>query len=153
MARVHRISEEFFDDSFGLIALHSNMECYALAYNINKAAKIMLERSEDDLEIETSHYPLFEFKDDINGEEWYLMGNVVQEVEDTSSLGLFENSTTLKLNYLLKERKEINYLLKLYPEDTTAVSDAIRAIRTIPKVSMAYELNPDQLKSKRNLIF
>ena len=64
MATVHRISEEFFDDSFGLIALHSNMECYALAYNLNKAAKIMLVRSEDDLEIDTSHYPMFEFKDD-----------------------------------------------------------------------------------------
>ena len=152
MATVHRISEELFVDSFDLIALHSNMECYSLAYHINKAFQILLVRAKKDLEIGTLSYPIFEYKDEVNDEDWYLVKNVVQKEEGEESEGLFANSPTLKLNYLLTERKEVNYLLKLYPEDTVDI-EKIKAIRSIPKVSMAYQLHIDELKSKRNLIF
>lgn len=153
MATVHRISEELFVDSFDLIALHSNMECYSLAYHINKAARVLLGRARQDLEIGVLSYPIFEYNDMVKEEEWYLVKNVVQEEESDGSQGLFAHSTTVKLNYLLEERKEINYLLKLYPEDSVDIEKTIRAIRSIPKVSMAYQLNVDELKSKRNLIF
>ena len=153
MATVHRISEELYEDSFDIIALHSNMECYALAYHINKVAHVLLQRSKKDLEIGTTSYPMYEYNDDVNDEDWYLVNNVVQHEESDKSQGLFSNSTTIKLNYLLEERKEINYLLKIYPEDSIDVEQTINAIRTIPKVSMAYQLQAKNLKSKRNLIF
>lgn len=153
MATVHRISEELFVDSFDLIALHSNMECYALAYHINKVFEILLERAKKDLEIGKLSYPIFEYNDEMNDEDWYLVKNVVQKEVSDENQGLFANSTTIKLNYLLAERKEINYLLKLYPENSAEIDKTVKAIRTIPKVSMAYQLNVDELKSKRNLIF
>lgn len=153
MATVHRISEELFDDSFELIALHSTMECHAMAYNLNKAAHLLLRRCEKDLEIDETTHPLYEYKNEAKGEEWYLMGNVVQEVQKANGEGLFGNNTTIKLNYLLNDRKEVNYLLKLFHEQLTNIETVIKAIRTIPRVSMAYQLNVDQLKSKRNLIF
>ncbi len=153
MATVHRISEELFVDSFDLIALHSNMECYALAYHINKVFQILLVRAKKDLEISTLSYPIFEYNDEVNDEDWYLVKNVVQQEENDENQGLFGNSTTVKLSYLLAERKEVNYLLKLYPENSVEIKKRVQAIRTIPKVSMAYQLNIDQLKSKRNLIF
>lgn len=153
MATVHRISEELFEDSFDLIALHSNMECYALAYHINKVTQILLVRAKKDLEIGAFSYPIFEYKDDVKDEDWYLLSNRMQEEENDEGQGLFKNSTTLKVNYLLEERKEINYLLKLYPEDSMNIGKTISAIRAIPQVSMAYQLKVDDLKSKRNLIF
>ena len=153
MATIHRISEELFVDSFDLIALHSDMECYALAYHINKAAQVLLVRAIKDLEIGTLSYPMFEYNDEVNEEDWYLVRNVVQEEESDQSQGLFANSTTVKTNYLLEERKQINYLLKLYPEDSVDLEKTIKAIRSIAKVSMAYQVNVDDLKSKRNLIF
>lgn len=153
MATVYRISEELFDDSFDLIALHSNMECYALAYSLNQAAQLRLVRTEKDLEKETLSYPMYEYKDDINGEEWYLVSNVVHAEERDKNEGLFDTGISVKSNYLLQERKEINYFLKLYPEDSVDINKTINAIRSIPKVSMAYQLKVDDLKSKRNLIF
>ena len=153
MATIHRISEELFVDSFDLIALHSNMECYALAYHINKVFQIFLVRAKKDLEIGTLSYPIFEYNDEVNDEDWYLVKNVVRKEESDGNQGLFTNSTTVKLNYLLTERKEVNYLLKLHPENSAEIEKRIKAIRAIPKVSMAYQLSVDQLKSKRNLIF
>jgi len=153
MAIVHRISEELFDDSFDLIALHSNMECYALAYHINRVAQVLLVRAKDDLKISNVSYPIYEYKDEVKGEEWYLVNNILKEEKYDQNEGLFQNSPTLEFNYLLKERKEINYVLKLYPETVVDIDNIINAIRTIPKVSMTYQINADDLKSKRNLIF
>lgn len=153
MATVHRISEDLFEDSFDLIALHCNMECYALAYHINRVANILLVRAKEDLKISSLAYPIYEYKDDVKGEEWYLISNILKKEENEENEGLFQNSTTLKLNYLLEERKEINYVLKLYPETAVDMEKTIEIIRTIPKVSMAYQIEADELKSKRNLIF
>jgi hypothetical protein len=153
MATVHKISEDLFEDSFDLIALHCNMECYALAYHINKVAQILLIRAKKDLKIDGFSYPTYEYKDDVKGEEWYLVSNILKEEESNENEGLFQNSTTLKFNYLLEERKEINYVLKLYPETGVDVEKTINALRSIPKISMAYQIHADNLKSKRNLIF
>lgn len=153
MATVYRISEELFDDSFDLIALHCNMECYAVAYHINEVAQVSLVRAKKDLGIGRFSYPIYEYKDDAKGQEWYLMNNVVREEEHDESGGLFQNSTTVKLNYLLEERKEINYLLKIYSETDVEIEKTINTVRTIPMVSMVYRLNVDDLKSKKNLIF
>ncbi len=153
MATVHRISEDLLEDSFDLIALHCNMECYALAYHINRVANILLVRAKEDLKISSLAYPIYEFKDDVKGEEWYLVSNILKEEGNEENEGLFQNSTTLKFNYLLEERKEIDYVLKLYPETAINMEKIIEMIRTIPKVSMAYQIEADELKSKRNLIF
>ncbi|MEM1260417.1 MAG: IPExxxVDY family protein [Bacteroidota bacterium] len=153
MATVHRISEELFVDSFDLIALHTTMECYALAYHINEVFRVLLVRAEKDLEIGTVSYPMFAYTDEVKDEDWYLVKNVVQKEESDENKGLFTTSMTVKMNYLLTERKDINYLLKLYPENSLEIEKTIEAIRAIPKVSMAYQLYVDRLKSRRNLIF
>lgn len=153
MLTIHKISEELFVDSFDLIALHCTMESYALAYHINKMVNIALERAKDDLEINANSYPLYAYRNEVNDQEWALIMNKIQEEESDEGDGLFQNSTTIKAHYLLEERKEINYLLKVSPSETLEIEKTIDAIRTIPKITMAYQLNTDSLKSKRNLIF
>jgi len=153
MATIHRISEELFVDSFDLIALHTHMECFTLAYHINKVAQVLLVRAKKDLEIGPFSYSMFEYKDDVKHEDWYLINNLVYEEIYDQSGGLFQNSTTLKMNYLLEERKEINYLLKIYPEDAVDITKTVEAIRSIPRVEMVYQISVEDLKSKRNLIF
>lgn len=153
MAIVHKISEELFLDSFDLIALHSNMECYALAYQLNATFQILLGRAKEDLEIGNLSYPIYEYKDEDKDEDWFLIKNMIQKEEANTSQGLFAESMSIQWNYLLTERKEINFLLKRYPSNTVEIEEIIKAIRTIPRVSMAYQLNVEELKSKRNLIF
>lgn len=152
MATVHKISEGLFVDSFDLIALHSTMESYAIAYHINHAAGITLSRMEEDLEISTVSFPMYEFVDEINDVEWYLVSNSVQQEED-DDIGLFQNSQSLKTHYLLEDRKDINYLLKVRPEGAEETQRALSSLRSIPKISLAYRVDIATLKSRKNLIF
>ena len=153
MATIHRISEEFFVDSFELIALHSNLEPYAMAYYLNQFAGLKLKRAEDDLEIGNIFFPLYEWKDTLKDQEWFLMGNKVMLEEEGDNSGLFESGSIVRSHYLIAEKKKINYILKLNWADDHEISRALEVIRNVPKVSMAYSLDIDDLKSKRNLIF
>lgn len=153
MATIHKISEGLFVDSFELIAVHSNLESYAVAYHINKAMGLRLCRVEKDLEIGKSSFPMYEWKDTYKDQEWFLMSNKVTEETVDHTSGLFQNGPTLKSHYLISEKKEINYIIKLTSENSNGVDRAVGSIREIPKISMAYQLDVEALKSKRNLIF
>ena len=153
MAAIHRISEELFVDSFELIALHSNMESYAMAYHINRVMGLNLSRSEEDLEIGKTSFPLYEWKDTFKDQEWFLISNRVMIEEEENSSGLFRSDSTITPHYLIAEKKQINYILKIASEDSSEVYRAIEAIRNVPKISMTYQLDVEDLKSKRNLIF
>ncbi|MEL6918168.1 MAG: IPExxxVDY family protein [Bacteroidota bacterium] len=60
---VHKISEDFYEDSFALIAVHSSMEDYAMAYTINLHLKCNLQRSRTDLDVSRqTSFPIFEWK-------------------------------------------------------------------------------------------
>ncbi|MEX0361096.1 MAG: IPExxxVDY family protein [Allomuricauda sp.] len=54
---------------------------------------------------------------------------------------------------MIKERKEVDYLLKVDGVDGPTLVQQIKAINTIPKVVTAYPMDTQTLKSKRNLIF
>lgn len=153
MVTIHKISEGLFVDSFELIAVHSNLESYAVAYSINQAMNLKLCRAEKDLEIGKSYFPLYEWKDTFKDQEWFLMGNRITQEEMEERSGLFENGPTLKSHYLIPEKKQINYIIKLVSENSFEVDRAIGNLRDIPKISMAYQLDIEALKSKRNLIF
>ncbi|TKD65225.1 IPExxxVDY family protein [Flavobacterium sp. ASW18X] len=153
MAAVYKISEECFDDSFELIAIHTNLESYQLAYFINSVTDLQLARSFRDLVVDTVAYALYEYKDAISEEDWFLMANIAQKEDTGLAEGLFSQSNTLITYHLLEERKDINYLLKLSAEQTIQINNVLEQIKSIPKVRMAYALEPETLKSKKNLIF
>lgn len=153
MAVIHRISEDLFAESFGLIAMHCSMECYALAYHINNASHISLRRTKNDLEIATAFIPIYEHKSEINGYEWHLVRNSVQDSNTTRGSGLFAFENTFKSHYLLEGRKDIDYVLKLTPNDTNEMNKMLEGIRSIPKVSLAYELDTTDPKTRKNIIF
>ena len=67
MVSVHKISTDFYEDSFDLIAIHSSLEGYALAYALNLRLKSDFRRCKKDLDISAQiKIPIFEWKDDIN---------------------------------------------------------------------------------------
>lgn len=153
MTTIHQISKELFEDSFDLIALHCNMECFALAYHINRVAETLLVRAGEDLEISGFSHPLFEYKNDCKGEIWTLVSNIAKREESEHNNGLFQNSTILKLNYLLKQQKQINFILKISSEMAVDINQIINLARSIPKVHMAYQINTNKLRYKRNILF
>lgn len=150
----HRISADLYDDSFRLIAIHSDLEDYAMTYAINSKCGLYLKRMKIDLHLdENLSFSVFDWDDGMNDIYWTLISNkcVVEEV--IPSGGLFENNISARTDHLIKERKEIDYFLKVEAADEATLSQKLRDIKKIDKVITAYPLETQTLKSKRNLIF
>lgn len=154
MMTTHRISADLYDDSFRLIAIHSDLEDYAMTYAINSKCGLYLKRMKIDLHLdENLSFSVFDWDDGMNDIYWTLISNkcVVEEV--LPSGGLFENNVSARTDHLIKERKEIDYFLKVEAADEATLSQKLRDIKKIDKVITAYPLETQTLKSKRNLIF
>ncbi len=154
MMTTHRISADLYDDSFRLIAIHSHLEDYAMTYAINSKCGLYLKRMKIDLHLdENLSFSVFDWDDGMNDIYWTLISNkcVVEEV--IPSGGLFENNVSARTDHLIKERKEIDYFLKVEAADEATLSQKLRDIKKIDKVITAYPLETQTLKSKRNLIF
>ncbi|NNL00780.1 MAG: IPExxxVDY family protein [Eudoraea sp.] len=153
MITLHKFSDDFCEENYVLIALHSNLEDYALAYALNDALKISLERSKTDLDIsnETS-FPIYEWKDRLNERYWTLILNTSIKEEYLEVDNLFSNETSTTVYHILPEYKDVDYLLKIEQEEDEADSGIMDSILEIPKIITAYQIETDNLKSKQNLI-
>jgi len=153
MVTTHKISAELYDDSFKLIAMHCGLESYAMAYHLNKSAELQLSRCEKDLDVSSTSFPIYEWKDEINDHYWTLVCNTVKEEKESEALGLFSNEKAVSAYHLVEERKEVDYFLKVEADNSIIIEEAVKKINSIPKVLTAYSVEVATLKSKRNLIF
>ncbi len=154
MLTTHKISADLYDDSFSLIAIHCDLEDYAIAYAINSTCGLYLKRMKKDLHLnENMSFSVFDWDDEMNDVYWTLISNKCEIEEEIPSVGLFENNISRRTDYLVKERKEVDYFLKIDAADETLFSQKINSINQIAKVITAYPLETQNLKSKRNLIF
>lgn len=154
MLTTHKISADLYDDCFSLIAIHSNLEDYAITYTINSSCGLYLKRMKKDLHLdENKSFSVFDWDDEINDVYWTLISNKCEVEEETPSVGLFGNNISRRTDHLVKERKEVDYFLKVDATDEAVFSQKIKAINQISKVITAYPLDTQNLKSKRNLIF
>ncbi|WP_318310822.1 IPExxxVDY family protein [Flagellimonas crocea] len=154
MFTTHKISADLYDDSFSLIAIHSDLEDYAIAYAINANCGLYLKRMEKDLQLdENMAFSVFDWDDELNDVYWTLISNKCEIEQVLPSIGLFENNVSKRADYLVKERKEVDYFLKMDAADEDMFLQKIKSINQIANVITAYPLETQNLKSKRNLIF
>jgi hypothetical protein len=154
MMAVHKIIDDFYEDSFTLLAIHSSMEDYAIVYALNLCLKANFKRSSEDLDI-SDHisFPIFEWKDDNNDNYWTLITNNSLKEDNVTRGDLFENEPSFIKHHLVPEHKDADFLLKIEHDDFNLEKDTVKQVLTIPKIITAYVLDVDQLKSKNNLIF
>lgn len=154
MLTTHRISADFFDDSFKLIAIHSDLEDFAITYAINSNCGLYLKRMDNDLCLEEhASFSVFDWDDELHDLYWTLISNKCEVEEVIPSNGLFGNNTSVRTDHLVKERKEVDYFLKVDAADEQLIKDQVKLINEISRVITAYPLDTQTLKSKRNLIF
>lgn len=158
---IHKLNlEDFLEDvDYILIAIHSRLEDYRLAYYLNKYLNLSLIRKFQDVDYKcfSAVYSIFEWKDDINLITYNLVSNICKREEDSihSSGSLFENEEKIIKSYnLIPELKNVDYLMKITTEDLQISKQLIvNKIQEIPQVITTYTVNVDQIKSKDNLIF
>lgn len=160
---VHKLSLDEFDEiDYNLIAIHTSLEDYRLAYFINQRLPINLAKSADEVHINVKEgetkFSRFYFYDEENTVAWNLVQNkneVVQEnnfhVQDLFSNA--EEGISTKA-YLLPELKKADYFLKIDDTDESIDINIIKTIlNTIENITAVYTVETKQIKSKNNLIF
>ncbi len=162
MALHKLLVDDFYDDSYVLIAVHCGLEDYRLAYYINQKLPVLLSKSADEIQIsikqgETnfSRYNYFNSEDAI---AWNLVQNkneVYQsEKEDTNDLFSSIAMNLATKVYLLPEFKKADYFLKIdNAQNAVNLSEIKTILNTIDSVSTVYTIDTNQIKSKNNLIF
>ncbi|MFS4454497.1 IPExxxVDY family protein [Maribacter sp. 2304DJ31-5] len=154
MAAVYKISDDFYDDSFLLIALHTTLEDYSMVYRLNQNLKAEFKRVKSDLDLgENGSFPLFEWQDDYDGGYWVLISNQSSKQLFLSNNDLFEHEPTASYPKLVPDLKDVDYFLKIEEGEEIDNKEILKTILGMPRIMAAYEVETDKLKSKNNLIF
>jgi len=154
MFTTHRITDELYDDNYLLIAIHSDLEGHAMAYAINSVCGLLLKRMDRDHYLDDDrHFASFDWEDQINGAYWCLIANSCEVELAMASGGLFDNDLSKRRDPLIREHREVDFFLKLESGEPGTMAAALAAIKALDRVKTAYPLEPQSLKSKRNLTF
>ena len=144
---------------YHLLAIHSVLTDYRLAFFLNKHLNIELKRAFDDLDIsrQDGFYSFFQYEDEDNLLNWNLISNssytnVKNEIKESL---LFKNTQVeLKKFKLMNELSQVDFFLKIeYHTDHININQIIKSINEIPNIISVYSLNLNNIKNKENLNF
>ncbi|TCK67945.1 hypothetical protein DFQ05_1729 [Winogradskyella wandonensis] len=159
MALHKLLVDDFYDETYTLIAIHCRLEDYRLAYMINKFLSINLERKEKDLDLNytASSYAIYHWYNKANDVTWNLITNICKkEEEGLSSSGVLfsEDRKVTKTYNLIPELKQVDYFIKI-TSDTYVVNEKMimDTLQSIPQIITSYTVDLSKIKSKEHLIF
>ena len=160
---IHKLNLGEFDEiDYYLIAIHTSLEDYRLAYFINQNLPINLSKNETEIQINIkegeTNFSRFYYYDIENAISWNLIQNkseVIQQREGNYQ-NLFSNivmEVATKV-FLLPELKKVDYFLKIEnTDDIINISKIQTILNKIDSISAIYTVETNQIKSKNNLIF
>ena len=160
---IHKLDLGEFDEiDYHLVAIHTSLEDYRLAYFINQKFPINLSKNKNEIQINIKEgetkFSSFFYDDKKNGVFWNLIQNkneVIQQKKESSQT-LFSNikmEVATKV-YLLPEFKKVDYFLKIENlEETMDLTQIQILLNTIENISTVYMVETNKIKSKNNLIF
>lgn len=137
MSKLVLTIEEDYD--FSLIGISCHTKDYRLCWELNKILHIDLIRTADyeiNKKSEKSSFSFYEFIDDANYLEYFLISN------------------RGKNGFLIPEQKKVDFLLMIRGSiSESQTKDFIGKINSLSLVLTSFNIDPNQLKSKQNLIF
>jgi hypothetical protein len=142
-----------------LLAIHSVLTDYRLAFFLNKHLNVELKRAFNDLDIsqQDGFYSLFHYKDEDNLLNWNLISNsshtnVKNKIKESL---LFKNTDVeIKKYKLMNEFSQVDFFLKIdYQTTQININQIINSINQIPNIISVYTLNLKNIKNKENLNF
>lgn len=154
--------EDFEEVDYHIIAIHTSLEDYRLAYFLNRDLEICLSKSTVDIQFQVkkgkTSFARFTFEDEKKVINWDLIQNKneVVGVENNAIQDLFSNTknTFSSSAYLLSEFKKVDFFLKIEnAANEINVSEIVSKINAIDNINMVYCIDKENIKSKNNLIF
>ncbi len=147
-----------FPENYHLIAIHSDLDEFRLAFFLNKKLNISLKRKNNDIYFseQDANYSSYEFLDDTKYLKWIFFSNksLVSEKSPDQDLSLFgKGSTALNEMNLLSQQKSVDYFLIIENiANKTYIDKVLKKISEISGVITSF-LSDNKLENKENLIF
>lgn len=151
------------DDDFGydflLIAIHTSLEAYRVAFLLNKNLGLQLARASSDLLVTKEKYSacfsLFEYENHQKYVTYHFFNNRTKTLLQEDSQGLFDKENEILVSdFFIRDLPKVDYFLKIYDDGNAfAKAKVLQEINSIPRIVTAYSVEIDQLKTKQNLIF
>jgi hypothetical protein len=155
--QIHALGlEDFCEEEYSLIGIHTALEDYKLAYLLNKNLKTQFAKSQNNLEFENdknkASYAIYNFSSKKYDFDWFLIANSFKRENQTESNGLL--LTTETKTYLIPEKKKVDFFIKISGEvDLDFVLRTVNKIKNIEQIITSYSIDKNILKSKDFLIF
>ncbi len=159
---IHKLLiDDFITIDYGLVAIHSPLEDYRLAYFINRELSILLEKSPEDITFSIregeSCFSRFIYED-ANETLWSLVQNKnrVLSLQAAGGTSLFgQTGMDISTNvYLVPEMKKADHILKIENmPDVFTLDTVVTKLLSIKHITTAYTIDHHKLRSKNNLIF
>ena len=155
--QVHSLGlEDFCEDNYTLIGIHTALEDFKLAYLLNNNLDTTFSRASFSLDFETNQtkasFSIYEYMNEKYDYEWYLIANSYKEekVNAMDTLALATETVT----YLIPEKKSVDYFIKVVGEQNNLlIKRTIDKINSISQIVTCYTIDTNTLKSQEFLIF
>lgn len=147
---------DFSEEEYSLIGIHSTLEDFKLAYLLNKNLNTRFYKAKEDLEFvrekKKASFSIYNYENIKYDFDWFLIANSYRRENQTVSNELLLTSETK--TYLIPEKKKIDFFLKICGEsEYEFIAKTIKKITSIENVITAYSIDKNTLKSKDFLIF
>ena len=148
--------DDFCEEPYSLIGIHSTLEDYKLAYLINQNLNTRFHKAIKDLEFKRdkkkASFSIYNYENTNDGFNWFLIANSYRRENQTVSNELLLTSETK--TYLIPEKKKVDFFLKICGDsEYDFVMKTIQKIINIENVITAYSIDKNTLKSRDFLIF
>lgn len=156
----HKLEITDIEEEFELIAIHTQLEDYKLAFYLNNVLLLKLYKSPEGISQKVGRneffFSRFHYEDEQLQQYWSLSENKKTIVNTSVSAGLFAGLQVehSKMYYLIPELKKADFVLKIEGcllEE--GLEQLVREIIKINNVQTAYAVPVTEIKSKNNLIF
>ena len=147
---------DFSEEEYSLIGIHSTLEDFKLAYLLNKNLNTRFYKAKEDLEFvrekKKASFSIYNYENTKYDFDWFLIANSYRRENQTVSNELLLTSETK--TYLIPEKKKVDFFLKICGEsEYDFVMKTINSIKSIENIITAYLIDKNTLKSKDFLIF
>ncbi|WP_339659365.1 IPExxxVDY family protein [uncultured Polaribacter sp.] len=155
--QIHSLGfDDFSEDDYSLIGIHTALEDFKLAYLLNKNLSTSFYKSREDLNIEDQQtkasFSIFNYFSKEYDFDWSLIANSSKTENQQESNELLLSSETK--TYLIAEMNKVDFFIKISGElEDSFLSDTIEKIKNIDQIITSYFIDKDKLKSKEFLIF
>tara|TARA_B110000008_G_C16703047_1_gene457579 strand:- start:86 stop:562 length:477 start_codon:yes stop_codon:yes gene_type:complete len=154
----HKLNLNQFSDNYHVIAIHSDLEEFRLAFFLNQKLDINLKRKRKDISLIEikANYSVFEYLNEAMYLNWIFFSNksLMSNKITNEESGLFSQESFFQNEVsLIKNPKGVDYFLIIENvKNKTYVKKVLKKISEISGVITSF-MSEKKLENKENLIF